>query len=84
MDEIDLLPDLPERLDDLDQFLKDDEMNKIFDDGLDKFKEVYIDHQKKLQIAFLSRFNKLKEMKRKIKDNHAYTRTHAQRMYQKL
>ena len=61
-----------------------DEMNKIFDDGLDKFKEVYIDHQKKLQIAFLSRFNKLKEMKRKIKDNHAYTRTHAQRMYQKL
>ena len=44
VDEIDLLPDLPERLDDIDQFLKDDEMDKIFNDGLEKFKEVYIDH----------------------------------------
>ena len=59
-------------------------MDKIFRDGLERFKDVYIDHQKKLQIAFLNRYNKLKEMKRKIKANHAYTRSHAQRMYQKL
>ena len=44
VDEIDLLPDLPERLDDIDQFLLDDEMDKMFNDGLERFKEVYIDH----------------------------------------
>jgi hypothetical protein len=43
-DEIDLLPDLPERLEDLELFLQDDEMDMIFNEGLEKFKEVYINH----------------------------------------
>lgn len=36
VDEIDLIPDLPERLEDLDQFMKDEELEKIFEEGMQR------------------------------------------------
>ena len=63
VDEINLIPDLPERLDELEDFMKEDELEKVFKEGIDNMRKVHEEFQKKLTYCFQRKQNKLKEMK---------------------
>jgi|TARA_B110000285_G_scaffold230730_1_gene297881 hypothetical protein len=52
VDEINLIPDLPERLDELEEFMKEDELEKVFREGIERMRLVHEDFHKKLTYCF--------------------------------